>query len=176
LGNVLWAKDVLEQLGGDTVRWMMMSAHYRAPLNINDETIEQAKTELGKIRAALKQAYVKLQLAKAVLPVDINRDILKGFSSAMDDDLNSPNAMKEIFDAVKALNQMLRVKEADLNLVSQWVVAIEKMMDIFGITTDRVELTEDDLQLYDRWNVAKAEKDFEKADEYRRVLTQRGIL
>jgi cysteinyl-tRNA synthetase len=176
LGNVLWAKDILEQLGGDTVRWMMMSAHYRAPLNINEETIEQAKTELGKIRAALKQAYVKLRLARVDLPKNVDQEILTGFMSAMDDDLNSPNAMMEIFDAVKQLNQLLRVRDTDLTIVSQWVVAIETMIDIFGIKIERIELSDDDIQLYDRWNQAKSEKDFEKADEYRKVLTQRGIL
>jgi cysteinyl-tRNA synthetase len=176
LGNVLWAKDILNQLGGDTVRWMMMSAHYRAPLNINEETIEQAKTELGKIRAALKQAYVKLQLAKVDFPKKINREILNGFTSAMEDDLNSPNAMMEIFDAVKQLNQLMRVKDADLITVAQWVVAIETMIDIFGIKIERIELSEDDIHLYDLWNQAKSEKDFVKADEYRKALTQRGIL
>jgi cysteinyl-tRNA synthetase len=176
LGNVLWAKDILNQLGGDTVRWMMMSAHYRAPLNINEETIEQAKTELGKIRAALKQAYVKLQLAKVDFPKKINREILNGFTSAMEDDLNSPNAMMEIFDAVKQLNQLMRVKDADLITVAQWVVAIETMIDIFGIKIGRIELSEDDIHMYDLWNQAKSEKDFVKADEYRKALTQRGIL
>jgi cysteinyl-tRNA synthetase len=158
LGNVLWAKDILNQLGGDTVRWMMMSAHYRAPLNINEETIEQAKTELGKIRAALKQAYVKLQLAKVDFPKKINREILNGFTSAMEDDLNSPNAMMEIFDAVKQLNQLMRVKDADLITVAQWVVAIETMIDIFGIKIGRIELSEDDIHMYDLWNQAKSEK------------------
>jgi cysteinyl-tRNA synthetase len=176
LGNVLWAKDILNQLGGDTVRWMMMSAHYRAPLNINEETIEQAKTELGKIRAALKQAYVKLQLAKVDFPKKINREILNGFTSAMEDDLNSPNAMMEIFDAVKQLNQLMRVKDADLITVAQRVVAIETMIDIFGIKIGRIELSEDDIHMYDLWNQAKSEKDFVKADEYRKALTQRGIL
>lgn len=176
LGNVLWAKDILDQLGGDTVRWMMMSAHYRAPLNINEETIEQAKTELGKIRAALKQAYVKLQLAEVDLPRDVNKGILSGFSLAMEDDLNSPNAMMEIFDAVKQLNLLLRVKDTDLAVVAQWIVAIETMIDIFGIKVERITLSKEDIRLYELWNLAKSEKDFVKADEYRKALTQRGIL
>ena len=176
LGNVLWAKDVLDQLGGDIVRWMMMSAHYRAPLNVNEETIEQAKTELGKIRSALKQAYVKLQLAKADLPTNVNKELLSGFTQAMEDDLNSPNAMMEIFDAVKQLNQLLRVKDADLAGVAQWIVAIETMIDIFGIKIERITLSEGDIQLHALWNLAKSEKDFVKADEYRKALTQRGIL
>lgn len=176
LGNVLWAKDVLEQLGGDVVRWMMMSAHYRAPLNINEETIEQAKTELGKIKAALKQAYLKVALAKVELPISADKDLLRGFSLAMDDDLNSPNAIKEIFDAVKHLNQLLRTKESDIQEIARWVVAIETMIDIFGITIERLNLSEDDMRIIDLWNDAKFKKDFESADQYRKELMQRGIL
>ena len=48
--------------------------------------------------------------------------------------------------------------------------------DIFGIKIERLELTNEDLDLYDRWNKSKSEKDFDKADEYRKALTQRGIL
>lgn len=176
LGNVLWAKDVLEQLGGDVVRWMMMSAHYRAPLNINEETIEQAKTELGKIKAALKQAYLKVALAKVELPISADKDLLRGFSLAMDDDLNSPNAIKEIFDAVKHLNQLLRTKESDIQEIARWIVAIETMIDIFGITIERLNLSEDDMRIIDLWNDAKFKKDFESADQYRKELMQRGIL
>lgn len=176
LGNVLWAKDVLAQLGGDIVRWMMMSAHYRAPLNINEETIEQAKTELSRIRAALKQAYLKLALVKYDIPSTVNRDILTKFSSAMDDDLNTPNAIKEVFDSVKQLNQLLRVKEADLLAIGQWVVAIETMMDIFGVKIERLRLSDEDVRLYYLWNEAKSMKDFALADQYRSELTNRGIL
>ena len=176
LGNVLWAKDVLEQLGGDVVRWMMMSAHYRAPLNINEETIEQAKTELGKIKAALKQAYLKVALAKVELPISADKDLLRGFSLAMDDDLNSPNAIKEIFDAVKHLNQLLRTKESDIQEIARWIVAIETMIDIFGITIERLNLSEDDMRIINLWNDAKFKKDFESADQYRKELMQRGIL
>jgi cysteinyl-tRNA synthetase len=176
LGNVLWAKDVLEQLGGDVVRWMMMSAHYRAPLNINEETIEQAKTELGRIKGALKQAYLKVALAKVELSEAVDKDLLKGFSLAMDDDLNSPNAIKEIFDAVKYLNQLLRVKDADIHETARWIVAIETMIDIFGITIERLNLSEDDMNVIHLWNDAKSKKDFESADQYRKELMQRGIL
>ncbi len=176
LGNVLWAKDVLEQLGGDVVRWMMMSAHYRAPLNINEETIEQAKTELGKIKAALKQAYLKVALAQTELPSTADQNLMKGFSLAMDDDLNSPNAIKEIFDAVKHLNQLLRIKDADIHEIARWVIAIETMVDIFGIQIERLNLSEDDLNLFNLWNDAKSKKNFESADQYRKELMQRGIL
>ena len=59
LGNVIWAKDMIEKIGGDTLRWLFLSSHYRSPLNINEEAIETAKKELNKVKTPLKQAYVK---------------------------------------------------------------------------------------------------------------------
>ena len=59
LGNVIWAKDMIAKIGGNVLRWVMLSAHYRAPLNINEEAIETAKKELNRVATAMKQAYVK---------------------------------------------------------------------------------------------------------------------
>jgi len=74
------------------------------------------------------------------------------------------------------LNQLLRAKDTDLAVVAQWIVAIETMIDIFGIKVERITLSKEDIRLYELWNLAKSEKDFVKADEYRKALTQRGIL
>ena len=56
LGNVIWAKDMIAKIGGNVLRWVMLSAHYRAPLNINEEAIETAKKELNRVATAMKQA------------------------------------------------------------------------------------------------------------------------
>lgn len=58
LGNVVWAKDMIEKIGANTMRWMMLSAHYRAPLNINEESVETAQKELTKTLNTLKQAMI----------------------------------------------------------------------------------------------------------------------
>ena len=64
LGNVIWAKDMIAKIGGNVLRWVMLSAHYRAPLNINEEAIETAKKELNRVATAMKQAYVKHEYTK----------------------------------------------------------------------------------------------------------------
>ncbi len=176
LGNVLWAKDVLDSLGGDIVRWLMLSAHYRAPLNINEETIEQSKAELAKVTNVLKQAYVKIALTQKKLPEFSETQLLQGFKEAVSDDLNTPNAIMQIFEIVKLLNQRLRVREISIEQVHNCVVALETMLDVLGIRYQRIELSQEDIDVYSLWNQAKSEKRFDDADQYRAQLVQRGIL
>ncbi len=101
LGNVWWAKDLIAQFGGNVVRWVMITTHYRAPLNLNEEAFSAAARELEKIRTAMKQASVKLQLADWSRTPDLEEGLWKQFMDAMDDDLNTPNAAAVIFEAVK---------------------------------------------------------------------------
>lgn len=83
LGNVIWAKDMIAKIGGNVLRWVMLSAHYRAPLNINEEAIETAKKELNRVATAMKQAYVKLGLADVDMDETCDEEQLAPFLDAM---------------------------------------------------------------------------------------------
>ena len=85
LGNVIWAKDMIEKIGGNVLRWVFLSAHYRSPLNINEEAIETAKKELQKVQTSLKQAYVKLALADVEITDEAEDTLLTPFMDAMQD-------------------------------------------------------------------------------------------
>lgn len=176
LGNVIWVKDIVEKLGGNVVRWLMLSAHYRAPLNLNDQAVETAQTELEKIKTSLKQAYVKLGLADIELTGTPDEPLWQAFLDAMSDDLNTPNAFKALFDTNKQLNAAVRTREIDYGRVTSLVITIEKMLYVLGIKLDRIVLSDDDKGVFTNWNRAKAEKDFDAADQYRAVLMERGLL
>lgn len=176
LGNVIWVKDIVEKLGGNVVRWLMLSAHYRAPLNLNDQAVETAQTELEKIKTSLKQAYVKLGLAGIELAGNPDETLWQAFLDAMSDDLNTPNAFKALFDTNKQLNAAVRTREIDYGRVAALVITIEKMLYVLGIRLDRIVLSDDDKDVFANWNQAKAEKNFEAADQYRAVLMERGLL
>ena len=176
LGNVIWVKDIVEKLGGNVVRWLMLSAHYRAPLNLNDQAVETAQTELEKIKTSLKQAYVKLELAGIELVGNPDETLWQAFLDAMSDDLNTPNAFKALFDTNKQLNAAVRTREIDYGRVAALVITIEKMLYVLGIKLDRIVLSDDDKDVFANWNQAKAEKNFEAADQYRAVLMERGLL
>ena len=176
LGNVIWAKDFIKELGANVVRWLMLSTHYRAPLNVNEETIETAKTEILKIQTSLKQAYVKLGLKKATIKEALVKDMYTPFIEAMQDDLNTPNAFKALFDANKQLNALLRQREMDMERLGSYSYTIQKMLQILGIVIEEVKLEENDIDLFDKWNKAKQAKDFRQADRYRDKLQEKGLL
>lgn len=176
LGNVIWAKDMIAKIGGNTLRWVMLSAHYRAPLNINEEAIETAKKELNRVSTAMKQAYVKLALENVEITDIFDEEAWKPFIESMQDDLNTPNAFAAVFETVKSLNQMLRQREADLQKVAELTVTLEKMMYVLGIDIPRLQMSEEDKELHRLWKAAVKEKDFETADKYRAQLIEKGIL
>lgn len=176
LGNVIWAKDMIEKIGGDTLRWLFLSSHYRSPLNINEEAIETAKKELNKVKTPLKQTYVKAGLAGVDLKEEYDVESFHTFLTAMEDDLNTPNAFAAIFDVVKQLNQVVRQKEIDFTALGLKVNAVEKMLDVLGIENHRIVLSEEDKNLHAEWKSAVAQKDFELADKFRAQLIEKGIL
>ncbi len=176
LGNVIWAKDMIAKVGGNVLRWLFLSAHYRSPLNINEEAIETAKKELNKVQTSLKQAYVKAGLAGYELNNEVQKDTIRTFIEAMEDDLNTPNAFSALFDEVKVLNQIIRQREIDFEALNNYVTAIEKMLEVLGIENNRLILTEEDKELHGKWRTAVKGKDFETADQYRAMLIEKGIL
>lgn len=176
IGNVLKAKDVIDKIGANTVRWMMLSVHYRAPLNIADEVIEQANAELQKAQAILRQVEIRYELAGQTMTPMQDDDFTAQFLQALSDDLNTPNGMKIIFDVIKALNQDQRQKNIDETVLLKHYGALRKMLNILGIDLQPITLTQDQKNLFAQWNQAKAEKDFDKADVFRKALIEQQLL
>ncbi|MBR0474466.1 MAG: cysteine--tRNA ligase [Erysipelotrichaceae bacterium] len=176
LGNVKLAKDVIAELGANVTRWLLLSVNYRDILNFSEETLEAAQKEVSRIETALKQTEVKAQLADVSLEAEIKSENWQKFLDAMNDDLNTPNAYKEIFETVKELNQGLRVREIDWKNVASVYQTIRKMLEVLGIYINQVVLSAEDKDIYQKWNEAKSQKDFETADKYRAQLQERGII
>lgn len=176
LGNVIWVKDMIAKIGGDVLRWLMLSAHYRGPLNINEEAIDTARKELEKVRLSMKQGYVKCSLADQDISEEYEETLFSSFLDAMCDDLNTPNAFASVFETTKVLNTALRQREVDIQAVARLVKTLEKMMEVLGIPVYPLALTQEDKELYAKWNEAKKAKDFAAADELRVQLMEKGIL
>ena len=176
LGNVRLAKDVIGQLGANLTRYFLLSVRYRDVLNFTDEAIAAARSELDKIIQVLKQVEVKSQLGQLSLGEGYNVDRYNEFMEAMEDDLNTPNAYTVMIDVVKQLNQALRSRAIDSDIVSKDYNALRMMLDVLGIKVEKMELSEDDKQLYQKWMDAKSAKDFATADSLREELQKRAIL
>ncbi|MEG0283680.1 MAG: cysteine--tRNA ligase [Erysipelotrichales bacterium] len=175
LGNVKWAKDVIAQIGSNVFRLAMMSTHYRAPLNFSEELIETTRKELAKLETALKQANLILAINKNT-DDSLNKEIMDEFSKYMDDDLNTSNALKVVFDTLKKINQVVRSKDVDVTSLAQLKNSLEKMLEILGIFIELSKISDEDINTYNEWNEAKANKDFDKADKLRDALVAKGIL
>lgn len=176
LGNTLWAKDIIDQLGTGLTRWLMSSVHYRKELNFSEETVETARKELEKVLNPLKQADIRISLAQAEVTDEKDEESFRSFLDQLDDDLNTPNAYTVIFETVKKLNQSLRVREIDYASVNRIRNAVTAMLDVLGINVERTVLSEEDRDLFRGWNEAKKAKDWGKADTYRNALSGKGLL
>ena len=176
IGNVQWAKDLIAEYGGNTIRWILISTHYRAPLNLSNESFTTAQKELGRIETAYRQAQVKLQIADANKSDEVDTTLWQSFLDALNDDLNTPNAISTVFEAVKQLNQSLRTRQMDTDKVSMLLNTVEKMLYVLGIEFEPVVLTTEEKETYRAWREAVKAKNFDVADTYRAKLQAKGIL
>lgn len=175
LGNFITAKDILSKVDPMVLRWFLLATQYRDDVNVSDEIIESSKAELTKIITAYKQACVKLEVNN--IKVDgVDEDAYKRFMDAMADDLNTPNAYAVIFEIVKNINQLVRVKDINFEALGKEVNTLVRCMNVLGIVLPDMTMSLDDKKMYQEWMEAKSVKDFEKADKLRTELSQKGIL
>ena len=176
LGNVWWAKDLIAKYGGNVVRWVLISTQYRAPLNLTEDSFETAIKELKRMETAYKQASVKLQLKDAQSIQEFDPALWENFLDAMNEDLNTPNAISTVFECMKQINQALRTREIDVQHIGRLQYTFEQMLYVLGIVFEKVNIDDQDKELYMQWQEAVSIKDFETADALRNTLQEKGIL
>ena len=175
LGNVLWAKDLIVEFGCNVFKWLMLSTHYRNPLNMTDDVIAGVRKEVSKVENATKNASLYLQV-NHVPAHDSKKETVDAMVTALEDDLNTSLALTQILDQVKVLNQVMRVREKDNDVIATEYATLVKMGDVLGFLFEGAKLSEEDIALYEEWNAYKKEKNFDEADRVRKELTERGIL
>lgn len=175
LGNVLWAKDLIVEFGCNVFKWLMLSTHYRNPLNMTDDVIAGVRKEVSKVENATKNASLYLQV-NHVPAHEYKKETVDAMVNALEDDLNTSLALTQILDQVKVLNQVMRVREKDNDVIATEYATLVKMGDVLGFLFEGAKLSEEDIALYEEWNAYKKEKNFDEADRVRKVLTERGIL
>ncbi|WP_314793366.1 cysteine--tRNA ligase [Eggerthia catenaformis] len=175
LGNVLWAKDLLLKLGINVYKWLMLSTHYRNPLNFTDEVLNNVKKETAKVENVVKAASLYLQTKRIKKGIVLKEKIDK-IADALSDDLNTSLALTLILEEVKVLNQIMRTKEKDDEMISNEYETLMQMTDLIGFNFRTPVLSDEDIDIYNQWNNYKKEKNFEEADRLRSKLMQRGIL
>lgn len=175
LGNVLWAKDLIVEFGCNVFKWLMLSTHYRNPLNLTVDVIAGVRKEVSKVENATKNASLYLQV-NHVPAHDYKKETVDAMVNALEDDLNTSLALTQVLDQVKVLNQVMRVREKDNDVIATEYATLVKMGDVLGFLFEGTKLSEEDIALYEQWNAYKKEKNFDEADRVRKELTERGIL
>lgn len=174
-GNVLWAKDIILEWGCNVTKWLMLSSHYRNPLNFTDAVLETVKREIAKVENIVKHVSLYLQI-EDVEQQPFNLEAVDGMVNALQDDLNTSLALTNILNQVKKLNQLYRAQDKDNKEIVIAFATLIKMTEVMGFDFTPKTLTIDEIALYHQWQEAKANKEYEKADQYRSVLLEKGIL
>ena len=175
LGNVIYAKDMIAQYGGPVTRLVILNAHYRQAVNFTDETVKEAQQEVQRMQMAYKQAALKLQAAGVDLSKGQPKYIDK-FLEALADDLNTANALAELYNLLKDVNQQIRNRDADLNVLNNQFKTLTDMFYVLGLDITYVKFDDSISTLYKEYLQSKENKDFAKSDEIRKVLIEKGVM
>ncbi len=175
LGNVVYAKDMIEKYGGPVTRLVILNAHYRQPVNYTDETVNAAIQEVNKMQMAYKQMALQLQVNN--INLDEGKPVyIEKFLESLADDLNTANALAELYNLIKEANQTIRSREIDFAKLNNQFKTLTDMFNVLGLNIEYVKLGDEERALYNDYLSAKQEKNFAKSDEIRQILINKGIM
>jgi len=182
LGNFFTVRDISEKYDLQVLRFFMLSAHYRSPLNFSADLMESSKNGLERILTAvdkLKSLEASAKTEGLLEKEDKNQvnALVEKYEAAMDDDFNTADAISAIFELVKVSNSTTD-EESSLEYVALLKNTIEKLCDILGIITEKEEviLAEEIEAMIAARQQARKDKDFALADEIRGKLLDQGIV
>ncbi|MBE5981603.1 MAG: cysteine--tRNA ligase [Paenibacillaceae bacterium] len=182
LGNFFTVRDISEKYDLQVLRFFMLSAHYRSPLNFSADLMESSKNGLERILTAvdkLKSLEASAKTEGMLEKEDKNQvnALVEKYEAAMDDDFNTADAISAIFELVKVSNSTTD-EESSLEYVTLLKNTIEKLCDILGIITEKEEviLAEEIEAMIAARQQARKDKDFALADEIRGKLLDQGIV
>ena len=183
-GNFFTVREIGEKYPLQVIRFFMLSAHYRSPLNFSAELMEAAKSGLERIITAADRLKFLMGSAKTEDMAETeaekfakSAEYVGNFESAMDDDFNTADAIAAVFDLVKFINTMTdedSSKEYLENLFDRLV----RLTEVLGIIVDKEdEILDSDIEaLIAERQAARKEKNFARADEIRDELLAKGIV
>ena len=182
-GNFFTVREISEKYPLQVIRFFMLSAHYRTPLNFSDTLVESAKTGLDRILTAIdlcREMAAKEEtgsLSKEETEHFANIEVLvKKFEDAMEDDFNTADAVSAIFEIVRESNST--VKDFSADYAKKVLKVLEDLCSVLGIETTKEEeiLDEEIEKLIEERQAARKNKDFARADEIRDQLLEQGIV
>ena len=185
LGNFFTVRDIAKEFDLEAVRMFMLSAHYRSPINFSRDMIEQAKSSLDRLYTARNNALFLLEHApeRDMSAAETEfaaraQKAVANFDQAMNDDLNTADALGVIFEYIRDMNSTLTDANAPCRAAIQaGVDALSTMTGVLGLLQKELDTTPDEVKaLVDARQQAKKAKDFARADELRGQVMKLGYV
>ena len=184
LGNFFTVRDVAEKYGYEPIRYLLISAQYRSPINYSTDIIEQCIAALNRLYTCRDSLDFELKNA-ADAEHDGDKAIIDGFDkyreqfvSAMDDDLNTADAIASIFELVRDINTNVVGKTPSKALVEGAIAIFDELTGVLGLVYNRkTETLDSDVEaLIEARTNARKEKNWAEADRIRDQLKEMGIV
>ncbi|WP_313004912.1 cysteine--tRNA ligase [Brevundimonas sp.] len=189
IGNVLLLHDLVKAMPGEVVRWALLSAHYRQPLDWNQALLDQSRKNLDRLYGVLRDADAALvDFDEATLEeaeMELAENALDPVLDALEDDLNTPGAIAQLFGLGNALRDLLNDAEADINDVAmaRWsLVEAAGLMGVLTLTPDAwfeggdPALKAEVEALLEQRAAARADKNWGEADRIRDRLNALNVV
>lgn len=184
LGNFFTVRDIQAKYDLQILRFFMLSAHYRSQLNFSAELMEASKNALERIVTA--EDRVKDLLAKATVQemteaemalVEQAKEFTVKFDTAMDDDMNTADAISAVFELVKFMNTNTN-ENSSAAFVQALKAQLEELADILGLIIDKApEMLDEEIEnMIAERQAARKARNFARADEIRNELLEKGII
>jgi cysteinyl-tRNA synthetase len=180
LGNFFTLQEVFQKFSPATVRFFLLSAHYRAPLNFSDVSLKQAAAGLDRYIDFIGRIF---EMSRKGGPVNDRDECIRlveearrGFEEGMDDDLNVSKALASLADLVRDVNILIdreKLSEGGAKIIFDFMRQVNTVLGVFSF--EKEVLPEEIEQMIKERNEARGMKDYERADTIRNKLLERGI-
>lgn len=185
-GNFFTVRDIVKEFDYEVIRFFMLSAHYRSPINFSRELLTQAQTALERLYNCREKVEFFIgnvpdggeKAADSALTEAADR-CKSEFCAAMDDDINTAGAVAALFDLSRAINSALDADDTPSKQAAQYAHKIfAELTGVLGVVQKREDETLDSEieALIEKRTEARKNKDFKTADEIRDKLSQMGIV
>lgn len=184
LGNFFTVREISEKYDLQILRFFMLSAHYRSPLNFSADLMEAAKNGLERIVTAAENLRFLKENAKQEsmsetekASYEKSQEFVDGFEKAMDDDFNTADAIASVFELVKYINTTAN-EESSKEYLESLLARLTALTDVLGIIVEKKEevLDAEIEALIEERQAARKAKDFARADAIRDELLAKGII
>jgi cysteinyl-tRNA synthetase len=159
LKNFVSIDALLEKYDANTIRFFILTNHYRMPVEFNDESLASAQAGLKRLKTAVIEA-VKI-VGELDFVVDVSSCEINEFKTAMDDDFNTSKALAVLFDLAGKVNKAISAN--DKPEVSKYLFVLKTLMNVLGFKVEKEELSEEELT--SRLETVKEQMDFLSQDD-----------